>query len=88
MLITREDYRYLEGLHDSLEPAQREIFMTLLLGKGRSDAQDGGLAGRVRIVGEEIYDEQGVEAKDWITRTMIKKAYKDAKHGPPPPGKR
>ena len=32
------------------------------------------LAERVRIVGEEIYDEQGVDAKEWITRTMIKKA--------------
>ncbi len=84
MLITREDYRYLEGLHDSLEPAQRETFMTLLLRKGRPGPQGSGLAERVRIVGEEIYDEQGVEAKDWITRTMIKKAYKDAKHSPPP----
>ena len=54
--------------------------MTLLLGKGHSTAAgQGALADRVRIVGEEIYDEQGVDAKEWITRTMIKKAYKEAK---------
>ena len=88
MFITREEYRYLEGLHDSLEPAQHETFMTLLLGKGRAGTQGGGLAERIRIVGEEIYDERGVDAKDWITRTMIKKAYKDAKHPPPLRGKR
>ncbi|MBI3607321.1 MAG: hypothetical protein HY207_05065 [Nitrospirae bacterium] len=87
MFITREDYRYLEGLHDSLELAQRETFMTLLLGKGRAGTQGGELAERVRIVGEEIYDERGVDAKEWITRTMIKKAYKDAKHAPLPGGK-
>jgi hypothetical protein len=51
--------------------------MTTLLGKDRG----GSLAERVRIVGEEIYDSQGVEQKDWITRTMIKKAFKDAKQG-------
>jgi hypothetical protein len=80
MFITREDYRYLEGLHQSLPPAQRERFMTLLLGKGHSTAAgQGALADRVRIVGEEIYDEQGVDAKEWITRTMIKKVYKEAK---------
>ncbi len=82
MFITREDYHYLEGLHQSLPPAQRERFMALLLGKGRAPtAGEGGLAERVRIVGEEIYDEQGVDAKEWITRTMIKKAYKEAKQG-------
>jgi hypothetical protein len=54
--------------------------MTFLLGKGHSTAAgQGALAERVRIVGEEIYDEQGVDAKEWITRTMIKKAYKEAK---------
>ena len=80
MFISREDYRYLDGLHQSLPPAQRERLMTLLLGKGHSTAAgQGGLAERVRIVGEEIYDEQGVDAKEWITRTMIKKAYKEAK---------
>lgn len=79
LFITREDYRYLEGLHESLAPAQRERFMTGLLGKGRPDAGSQGLAERVRIVGQEIYDEQGVDPKEWITRTMIKKAYKEAK---------
>jgi hypothetical protein len=78
MFITREDYRYLEGLFESLSPVQREHLMSRLLGKNASGS---GLAGRVRIVGDEIYDEQGVDAKDWITRTMIKKAYKEAKAG-------
>jgi Trp operon repressor len=77
MFIKREDYQYLEGLCKSLSPSQQERLMTTLLGKDRG----GSLAERVRIVGEEIYDSQGVEQKDWITRTMIKKAFKDAKQG-------
>jgi len=77
VFIKREDYAYLEGLYRTLAPAQQERFMTSLLGKDRA----GELAERVRIVGDEIYGEQGVDQKDWVTRTMIKKAYKDAKQG-------
>jgi hypothetical protein len=75
VFIKREDYTYLEGLYRTLGPAQQERFMTSLLGKGRP----GELSERIRIVGDEIYGEQGVDPKDWVTRTMIKKAYKDAK---------
>lgn len=75
MFIKREDYQYLDGLCKSLSSAQQERLMTALLGKDRV----GSLAERVRIVGEEIYDTQGVDQKDWVTRTMIKKAFKDAK---------
>ena len=75
MLIKREDYTYLDGLYKTLTPPQQERFMTSLLGKGRA----GELSERVRIVGDEIYGEQGVDQKDWVTRTMIKKAYKEAK---------
>lgn len=77
MFIKREDYAYLEGLYRTLSSSQQERFMTGLLGKERT----GGLADRVRIVGDEIYGEQGVDQKEWVTRTMIKKAYKDAKQG-------
>lgn len=77
MFIKREDYAYLEGLYRTLAPAQQEQFMTSLLGKDKT----GELGERVRIVGDEIYGEQGVDQKDWVTRTMIKKAYKDAKQG-------
>ncbi len=77
MLIKREDYTYLDGLYKTLTPPQQERFMTSLLGKGRT----GELSERVRIVGDEIYGEQGVDQKDWVTRTMIKKAYKEAKQG-------
>lgn len=75
MLIKREDYTYLDGLYRTLTLPQQERFMTTLLGKGRT----GELSERVRIVGDEIYGEQGVDPKDWVTRTMIKKAYKEAK---------
>jgi hypothetical protein len=75
VLIKREDYTYLDGLYKTLTPPQQERFMTSLLGKGRT----GELSERVRIVGDEIYGEQGVDQKDWVTRTMIKKAYKEAK---------
>jgi len=36
---------------------------------------------RIQIVGDEIYDERGIEPNEMITRTMIKKAYKEAKEG-------
>lgn len=80
MFITPEDYRYLEGLHESLDAGRRERFMTSLLGKAAATEGGKQLHERIRIVGEEIYNERAVDSKEWITRTMIKKAYKEAKH--------
>jgi len=79
VFITPEDFRYLEGLHATLDATRRERFMAALLGKAA--AAEGGkqLHERIRVVGEEIYNERGVDPKEWITRTMIKKAYKEAK---------
>jgi hypothetical protein len=34
---------------------------------------------KIKIVGDEIFDVQGIEPGEFITRTMIKKAYKEAK---------
>lgn len=36
-------------------------------------------AGAVRIVGDDIFDRQAVSPEEFITRTMIKKVYKNVK---------
>ena len=37
--------------------------------------------GKINIVDDSVFDERGIEPKEFITRTMIKKAYKEAKGG-------
>jgi hypothetical protein len=36
---------------------------------------------KIKIVGDEIFDVQGIEPGEFITRTMTNKAYKAAKEG-------
>ena len=37
--------------------------------------------GKINVVDGSVFDERGIESKKFITRTMIKKAYKEAKGG-------
>ena len=79
MYIKQEDFKYLEGLYNSLDEAQRKTFLNILLKAGSK--RIGSDISRIQIVGEEIFNEQSIEPKEMITRTMIKKAYKAAKEG-------
>ena len=81
MYIKKEDYAYLETLCKGLDEAAQKKLMALL-GKAASDRAGEDLLSKIQVVGDEIYDAQGLEPGDWLTRTMIKKAYKETKKGP------
>ena len=41
----------------------------------------GEAVGKINVVDDSVFDERGIEPKEFITRTMIKKAFKEAKGG-------
>jgi len=43
------------------------------------DVRTGDFSGKVKIVGDDIFDKQGIDPKEFITKTAIKKAFKEAK---------
>ena len=77
MYIRKEDFDYFEGLYKSLDEAKRKRFLDVLMKAGSKRAGEG--TGKIQIVGDEIFDVRGAEPTEFITRTMIKKAYRDAK---------
>lgn len=77
MYIKKEDFGYFEGLYKSLDEAKRKRFLELLLKEGSKKAGED--IAKIQVVDDSIYDERGIEAGEFITRTMIKKAYKEAK---------
>ena len=80
MYIRKEDFTYFEGLYKSLDGAKRKRFLEVLLKEGSKRTGED-IISKIKIVGEEIFDVQGIEPGEFITRTMIKKAYKAAKEG-------
>jgi len=80
MYIKKEDFSYFEGLCKSLDEAKRKRFLEVLLKEGSKRSGED-IISKIKIVGEEIFDVQGIEPGEFITRTMIKKAYKTAKEG-------
>mgnify|MGYP001609928414 CR=1 FL=1 len=77
MYIKKEDFSYFEELYKSLEETRRKKFLDILLKEiGKKAGED---VKKIQVVGDEIFDERGIEAHEFITRTMIKKAYKAAK---------
>jgi hypothetical protein len=77
MYIKKEDFNYFEGLYKSLDEAKRKKFLDALLKAGVK--RSGGDISKIQVVGDEIFDERGIEPGEFIARTMIKKAYKAAK---------
>lgn len=77
MYIKKEDLSYFENLSKSLDEEKRKIFLNIIL-KAVSK-KIGAEVGKVSVVDDSIFDERGVEPQQFITRTMIKKAYKEAK---------
>jgi hypothetical protein len=77
MYIRKNDFTYFEGLHNSLDVEKREIFMGILL--KTSSKKAGEDVGKIQIIDDSIFDERGIEPHEFITRTMIKKAFKAAK---------
>lgn len=78
MFIKKEDYKYLEVLCQSLDGDTRERFLKILT-KSASVRAGEDVLSKIRVVGDEIVGERGTDPSEWVTRTMIKKAYKEAK---------
>lgn len=79
MYIKKEDFSYFEGLHKSLDEEKGKRFLEILVKTGSK--RIGEDIRKIQVVGDEIFDSRGIEPHEFITRTMIKKAYKEAKEG-------
>ncbi len=77
MFIKKEDCKYFETLSKNLDEARRKKFLDILIKEGTK--KTGEDISKVKVVGDEIFDVRGIDSKEFITRTMIKKAYKTAK---------
>lgn len=80
MYIKKEDFSYFENLYKTLDEGKKKKFMTALL-KATSARSGEETIKRIQVVGDEIFDQMGIDPKEFITRTMIKKAFKTAKEG-------
>jgi hypothetical protein len=78
MFIKENDFSYLEGLYKGLDEERRKKFLNILLktGSKRSGEED---IKRIEVVDDRIFDLPAIESGEFITRTMIKKAFKEAK---------
>lgn len=77
MFIKKEDFNYFESLNKGLDEVSRKRFLDILLKS--ASKKSGAEISKIQVVGDEIYDVRGIEGGEMITRTMIKKAYKEAK---------
>lgn len=77
MYIKKEDFKYFEGLYKTLDEERRKKFLDAIQKMGSK--RIGIDITKIKVVGDEIFDERGIEPGEFITRTMIKKAYKAAK---------
>lgn len=77
MFIRKEDFGYFETLYKGLDEPTRKRFLEILL--KYAGKKSGAEISKIQVVGEEIFDVRGIEEGEMITRTMIKKAYKEAK---------
>ena len=79
MYIKKEDFGYFETLYKSLEEGKKKRFLEILLkAGGKKTGED---VGKINIVDDSVFDQRGIEPHEFITRTMIKKAYKEIKEG-------
>ncbi len=77
MYIRKEDFGYFETLYKALDESKQKRFLDIL--QKSVSKRAGAETSKIQIVGDEIFDERGIEPGEFVTRTMIKKAYKEAK---------
>ena len=77
MYIKKEDFKYFEGLYKGLDEERRKKFLDAIQKSGSK--RTGTDITKIQVVGDEIFDERGIDPSEFITKTMIKKAYKSAK---------
>ncbi|MDA8085733.1 MAG: hypothetical protein M0Z75_03450 [Nitrospiraceae bacterium] len=78
MFIKEKDFAYLEGLYKGLDEGRKKRFLKILLKAGSRRSGEEGIK-KIEVVGDEIFDVLAVEQDSFITRTIIKKAFKEAK---------
>lgn len=78
MFIREKDFRYLEGLYKGLDEERKKRLLKILLkaGSKRSGEED---IKKIEVVDEEIFALRAIDPGEFITRTMIKKAYREAR---------
>jgi hypothetical protein len=79
MYVRKEDFSYFEGLYKGLDDERRKKFLDILVKE--AGKRSGEEVGKIQVVGDEIFDTRGIEPQEFVTRTMIKKAFKEAKEG-------
>ena len=79
MFVKKEDFDYLENLNKGLDEAGKKRFMDNLRKSIANRA--GEEVKKIQVVGDDIFDILAVEPSQFVTRTMIKKAYKAVKEG-------
>lgn len=77
MYMKKDDFTYFDSLYRGLEEEERKKFSEALLKSGKD--RIGEDISKIQILDVEMLNAQGLEPKEIITRTMIKKAYKAAK---------
>lgn len=78
MYIAQEDFQYIETLIKGLDEETRKVFHEHLVRDAAAKAGKKDI-GKIKVVGEDIRDRQGIDPGEWVTRTMIKKAFREAK---------
>ena len=80
MFIKENDFKYFDGLYQSLDQERRKKFLKILFKAGSQRSGEEEIK-KIQVVGDEIFDVQAVAREEFVTRTMIKKAYKAVKEG-------
>jgi hypothetical protein len=78
MFIRERDYDYFLALHGSLDQDRQKRFMAQFL-KALKAKTGEDFQRATRVATDKVLDEQGIEPEEWVTRTMIKKVYKEVK---------
>jgi hypothetical protein len=78
MYIKLEDFAYFEDLSKTLKEEQRKNFIALLKKITKEKEVD-----KIVIVTDEYLNTHGINPSDFITKTQIKKLYKEVKSGKP-----
>ncbi len=73
----KQAFNYLESPYKNLDEAKRKRFLVILFrADGKGTEED---ISKIKIVGDEIFYVQGIEPREVMIKTMIKKACKKAK---------
>ena len=80
MFIRENDFRYLEGLYKGLDEERQKKLLQILLKSGsrRSGEED---IKKIQVVDDEMLGLQAIEPGEFITKTMIRKAYRKTRKG-------